>query len=77
MHPTPNHTSYNGHWRNVVQQLAYLGSLLVYLENESLLTLEDFQALLGGACLPSSRRSGVLFWLRTSRRSGICILAQN
>ena len=39
---------YNGHWRNVTQQLAFLGALMVYLENETLLTLEDFQQLLGG-----------------------------
>ncbi len=39
--------SYNGHWRNVTQQLVFLGALMVYLESETLLTLEDFQQLVG------------------------------
>jgi hypothetical protein len=56
MKKSPVHTSspiistprYNNQWRNVTQQHAFLAALLIYLEDESLITFEAFQGLLGG-----------------------------
>jgi hypothetical protein len=42
-------------WRNPTQNLVFSASLLVYLEAERLVTLEEFQDMIGGMfwCLPS------------------------
>lgn len=52
---------YNNQWRNVTQQHAFLAALLIYLEDESLITFEAFQGLLGGK-MPyrSSARTALL-----------------
>lgn len=39
---------FHGLWRNVTQNLVFNASLLVYLESEKLITLEEFQELVGG-----------------------------
>ena len=40
--------SYHGMWRNPTQNLVFSASLLVYLEAERLISLEEFQTMIGG-----------------------------